>query len=99
MGINIPIFFMAWDLNSIVFKSENLVGMEKITLYFVVGVFVFFNHFQWGNNGVQFSTGADILATFSSGWGSLRVCEKGVFEVDRHSITVRYVCMLVCFMK
>ena len=40
-----PIFFMAGDLNSIVFKSENSVGMEKITLYFVVGTRLF-NHFQ-----------------------------------------------------
>ena len=31
MGMNIPMFFMAGDLNSIVFKSENSVGMEKIT--------------------------------------------------------------------
>ena len=36
MGIDIPIFFMAGDLYSIVFESENSVGIEKITLYFVV---------------------------------------------------------------
>ena len=41
MGINEPIFFMAGDLNSIVFKSENSVGIEKITLYFVVGIRLF----------------------------------------------------------
>ena len=39
--------FMAGDLNSIVFKSENWVGMEKITLDFVVGIHLF-NHFQRG---------------------------------------------------
>ena len=47
MGIDKPIFFMAGDLNSIVFKSENSVGMEKISLYFVVGIRLF-NHFQRG---------------------------------------------------
>ena len=31
MGIDISMFFMVGDLNSIVFKSENSVGMEKIT--------------------------------------------------------------------
>ena len=47
MGINIPMFFIAGDLNSIVFKSENPVGVKKITLYFVVGICLV-NHFQRG---------------------------------------------------
>ena len=31
MGIDIPMLFMIGDLNSIVFKSENSVEMEKMT--------------------------------------------------------------------
>ena len=47
MVIDIPIFFMVGDSNFIVFNSENSVGMEKITLYFVVGIRLF-NNFQRG---------------------------------------------------
>ena len=47
MGIDIPMFFMAGDLNSIVFKSENSVEMEKITWYFAVRICLF-DHFRRG---------------------------------------------------
>ena len=47
MGIDIPMFLMAEDLNSIVFKSENSVGMAKITRCFAVRI-CFFDHFRRG---------------------------------------------------
>ena len=47
MGVDIPMFFMAKDLNSIVFKSENSVGMEKITSIFC-SEDLFIYHFRWG---------------------------------------------------
>ena len=78
MGICIPIFFMAGDLNSIVFKSENSVGSEKITRYFAVRICLF-NYFRRGRKlEHNFPLGDDILANFSSGRGSHRVCKKGV---------------------
>ena len=80
MGIDIPMFFMAGDLNSIVFKSENSVGMEKITLYFVVGICLF-NHFQRGQIlEYNFPLGTIFWPIFPVGRGSHRVCEKGVFH-------------------
>ena len=74
MGLDIPILFMAGDLNSIVFKSEKSVGMEEITLYFAMGTRLF-DHFQRGQ----------ILEYSFFNWGRYFgqffqwVCEKGVF--------------------
>ena len=69
MGMDIPMFLMAGDLNSIVFKSENSVGMEKITLYFVVGICLF-NHFQRGQIlEYNFPLGTIFWPIFSSGEG------------------------------
>ena len=82
MGIDIPIFFMARDLNSNVFKSENSVGVEKITVYFVVGIRLF-NHFKRGQIlEYNFPLGTIFLPIFQVGRGSHRVCEKGVFSVS-----------------
>ena len=80
MGIEIPFFFMAGDLNSIVFKSENSVGMEKRTLYFTVRICLF-NHFRRGQKlEYNFPLGTIFWPIFSVGMGSHRVCEKGVFN-------------------
>ena len=49
MGIDIPMYFMAGSLNSIVFKSENSAGMEKITRYIAVRICLFNN----SRRGVQ----------------------------------------------
>ena len=69
MGIDIPIFFMAGDLNSIVFESENSVGMEEITLYFVVGIRLF-NNFQRGQIlEYNFPLGTIFWPIFPVGWG------------------------------
>ena len=88
MGICIPIFFMAGDLNSIVFKSENSVGIEKITLYFVVGIRLF-NHFQRGQIlEYNFPLGTIFWPIFPVGWGSHRVCEKGVFFMIKVTLSM-----------
>ena len=63
MGIDILIIFLARDLNSIVFKSENSVGLEKIPCYFAVRIY--FIIFGGTKFAVEFSTGDDILANFS----------------------------------
>ena len=75
--IDIPIFFMAGDLNSNVFKSKNSVGMEKVTLYFAVGTRLL-NHFQHGQILDNFPLGMIFWPIFPVGRGSHRVCEKGV---------------------
>ena len=78
MGMDIPKFFMAGDLNSIVFKPEHSMGIEKITLYFVVGIYLF-NNFQRGQIlEYNFPLGTIFWPNFPVGRGSHRVCEKGV---------------------
>ena len=78
MGLDIPILFMAGDLNSIVFKSEKSVGIEKITLCFVV-VIRLFNYFQRGRIlEYNFPLGTISWPIFPAGRGSHRDCEKGV---------------------
>ena len=80
MGIDMPMFFMAEDLNSIVLKSENSVGMEKITLYFAVRICLF-NHFRRGQKlEYNFPQGTIFWPIFPVGMGSHRVCEKGVLN-------------------
>ena len=78
MGMDIPKFFMAGDLNSIVFKPEHSMGIEKITLYFVVGIRLI-NHFQREQIlEYNFPLGTIFWPIFPVGRGSHRVCEKGV---------------------
>ena len=73
---------MAGDLNSIVFKSENSVGMEKITLSFVVGIHLFKNHFQpLQILEYNFPLGTIFWPIFPVERGVHRVCEKGVYIV------------------
>ena len=73
IGMDIPMF-MARDLNSIVFKLEHSVGMEIITLYFVVGICLF-NDFQRGQIlEYNFPLGTIFWPKFPVGRGSHRVC-------------------------
>ena len=73
MGIDINMFFMIGDFNSMVFKSKNLVRMEKISQYFSVRICLF-DHLRRGQIIIN------ILTDFSSGKGSRQFCEKGVLK-------------------
>ena len=65
--------FMAEDPNSIVFKLEKLVGMEKITRYLEVRICLF-NHFRLRQKlEYNFQLGDDILAEIFSERSSHRV--------------------------
>ena len=58
---------LAGDLKSIVFKSENSVGIEKITRYFAMRIYLF-NHFRWGQElDYNFPLGKIFLSTFLVG--------------------------------
>ena len=60
---------MAGDLNFIVFKSKNSVGMEKIARHFPVAIF-FINHYWWGQKlKYNFPLGTIFWPIFPVGMG------------------------------
>ena len=77
--------FLAGDLNSIVFKSENSVGMEKITRYFALRIYLF--HY--------FPRGQDLEYIFPLG-----TIFRPIFPVGRGpSGSVRRGCYGCCYTK
>ena len=77
MGINIPIFFMAGDSNSIVFESESSLGMVKITRYFAVRICLF-NYFRRGQKlEYNFPNGAIFWSIFPVGGGPTGSVRRG----------------------